>query len=230
MTSACFLHRRFCDSAEITVCIFSVCQLEMRQDLGSSARKSCAPAAPSSASLRSGFNLLIAGSPSCRWPPWIAHRRACLAWACVCMCPITSSTLCDGFDQTWPASEVAEQVASALDRFDCTKLVTFDEHGVSGHPNHRAVHRGVLHGFDTQRISSAKVAAYVLESVSLLRKYSGPLDVIFSALASRVCFSDSVQVTQARQALRTHGSQMVWFRHLYLWTSRYMYMNTLRKL
>ena len=43
----------------------------------------------------------------------------------------------------WNKETVAEVVGEHVTRLGVSRLVTFDEHGVSGHVNHRDVHRGV---------------------------------------------------------------------------------------
>ncbi len=89
-------------------------------------------------------------------------------------------------------------------------------------------------------------AAAAQETTSRARKFLGPLDVPWSALGAgrqarasparrpaisraRACYM-SRDVRAALGAMRTHRSQWVWFRWLFLWLSRYTYVNTLRAL
>ncbi len=84
------------------------------------------------------------------------------------------------------------------------------------------------------------------ETTSCARKFLGPLDVPWSALGAwrqaraspvlrpgpcrtRACYV-SRDVRAALAAMRAHRSQWVWFRWLFLWLSRYTYVNTLRAL
>ena len=56
-------------------------------------------------------------------------------------------------------------------------IVTFDYGGVSGYPNHTAVHLGCLKYYKSDEYSCDM---YILESVSMLRKYIGFLDIFLS--------------------------------------------------
>ena len=52
-------------------------------------------------------------------------------------------------------------------------IVTFDEHGVSSHPNHTSCYHGVVKLLETHRLK-----AYKLVSTDVLRKYSFYIDII----------------------------------------------------
>ena len=74
--------------------------------------------------------------------------------------------------------------------------------------------------------------AYELVSTGLVRKHSGVVDVGVSAavghlLDGRCCFV-SAEPWRCHAAMRCHASQYVWFRRLYVLTSRYVFCNTLR--
>ena len=93
-------------------------------------------------------------------------------------------------------------------------------------------------------ISSHGVCAQ--ETTSCWRKFSGPLDVPWSLLATwwrnrsratwHVARSPASACYVARHvgtvlaAMRAHRSQAAWFRWLFLCASRYTYVNTLRAL
>jgi N-acetylglucosaminylphosphatidylinositol deacetylase len=53
-------------------------------------------------------------------------------------------------------------------------IVTFDEQGISSHPNHIAVHRGVSHLFEMKRY---QFDVLTLRTVNLFRKYIGYFDI-----------------------------------------------------
>ncbi|XP_036379183.1 N-acetylglucosaminyl-phosphatidylinositol de-N-acetylase [Megalops cyprinoides] len=67
-----------------------------------------------------------------------------------------------------------------------------------------------------------------LQTVNIIRKYLSVLEVPISWL----CPSDfsfligSKEYKQAKRAMLCHHSQLLWFRHLYLLLSRYMFINT----
>ncbi|KAI2789874.1 N-acetylglucosaminyl-phosphatidylinositol de-N-acetylase [Penicillium oxalicum] len=59
-------------------------------------------------------------------------------------------------------------------------LLTFDQHGVSNHPNHRSLYHGAVHFLRTMMAGkdgfACPVTMYTLTSTSMLRKYVGVLD------------------------------------------------------
>jgi N-acetylglucosaminylphosphatidylinositol deacetylase len=59
-------------------------------------------------------------------------------------------------------------------------LLTFDQHGISNHPNHRSLYHGAVHFLRELMKDKAgytcPVTLYTLTSTSILRKYAGVLD------------------------------------------------------
>ena len=113
---------------------------------------------------------------------------------------------------------------------DFNKILSFDDYGVSGHTNHRAIYgalkKGVLNG-------SVQQPVFALKSVSVPEKYSFLLGSMlmtildyFKTSDKHFSFvSDFKAYRKGRAAMYLHESQMVWFRHLYLLTSCYMIRN-----
>lgn len=162
----------------------------------------------------------------------------------------------DGPENVWPAGEIEAALedyfaaASDGDAGDVpiTTLLTFDRRGVSGHPNHCDVSRGVI-----QFACSTSRAAFniiELETVPLLSKYLGLLGIIYEfvlcytsrLMSGKRHASPSKEGAAVRTialmpegeyygmgvgAMRQHVSQLVWYRYLYLLCSRYMHVNTL---
>ena len=50
-----------------------------------------------------------------------------------------------GMDITWAATAVAKRVQEAVEEWGISKILTFDDYGVSWHPNHIDTYRGVMH-------------------------------------------------------------------------------------
>ncbi|KAI8442154.1 hypothetical protein MSG28_005762 [Choristoneura fumiferana] len=72
---------------------------------------------------------------------------------------------------------------------------------------------------------------YTLDTVNILRKYWGFLDLPLSfVLSSKRYFLRWTESRRVVRAMKRHTSQMVWFRHLYVFFSRYMIINTLRRI
>ncbi|XP_065027789.1 probable N-acetylglucosaminyl-phosphatidylinositol de-N-acetylase isoform X3 [Musa acuminata AAA Group] len=49
----------------------------------------------------------------------------------------------DGFENTWDHELLARLIEDEIKVWDIDSLITFDDFGVSGHPNHRDVHHGI---------------------------------------------------------------------------------------
>ncbi|KAI9667489.1 MAG: N-acetylglucosaminyl-phosphatidylinositol de-N-acetylase [Bathelium mastoideum] len=127
-------------------------------------------------------------------------------------------------------------------------LITFDQGGVSGHPNHisllhgaRAFVKALMHRHTGWE---CPVTLYTLASTNILRKYLGLLDAPMTLLSSvkstgskgrqtgpvRLFFANGPsQYWAARRAMTTgHKSQMLWFRWFWIVLSRYMTINDLK--
>jgi len=50
----------------------------------------------------------------------------------------------DGFKQIWDLDLIADIVFNYIKENKIDGILTFDKNGVSGHPNHKAVHQGVM--------------------------------------------------------------------------------------
>ncbi|KAJ9613443.1 N-acetylglucosaminyl-phosphatidylinositol de-N-acetylase [Cladophialophora chaetospira] len=125
-------------------------------------------------------------------------------------------------------------------------LITFDQSGISSHPNHIALYHGAKH-FLTKIMKghsgyACPVTLYTLPSINIVRKYAFILDVIPTLVAGflgggkrqkddRVVFvSDAGRYWRAREAMVSgHKSQMVWFRWGWIGLGRYMVVNDLRR-
>lgn len=77
-----------------------------------------------------------------------------------------------------------------------------------------------------------KIQIFVLETVNIFRKYSSFLDIATSLwssqLSSRILFLSTPFLVY--KSMVCHKSQLVWFRYLYLIFSRYVIINTLKRL
>ncbi|KAI7872542.1 N-acetylglucosaminylphosphatidylinositol deacetylase [Spinellus fusiger] len=138
----------------------------------------------------------------------------------------------DGMKNSWPAATIARHIEAHVKKYRIETLVTFDSHGVSGHPNHCAVHQGAKH-FHAH--ASVPVQLYTLHTISLLRKYIGLGDLLSVAVdqwwsprtSSVLAVSSPAAYWTAHTAMRQHTTQLVWFRWLYVTFSRYMVINEL---
>ncbi|GAB0091650.1 N-acetylglucosaminyl-phosphatidylinositol de-N-acetylase [Sergentomyia squamirostris] len=130
----------------------------------------------------------------------------------------------------WKVALIAKQIEHTIDALDIEALITFDRDGVSQHPNHSAIYYAASSLCLTGTMPN-NCKFYTLESTNLLRKYMLVLDLPITLLLSRNWFilrwCDRQIVVQA---MLQHRSQLVWFRKLYIWFSRFMVMNSLREL
>ena len=144
----------------------------------------------------------------------------------------------DGMREKWDSSAVAAAIRASvrkiLESQGVTRkdhssslgicIVSFDERGVSGHPNHCAVYKGVeefLQGSVElgQNISSNQVFCYKLETVSMWRKFSSIFDIGLSFLIHtiRMAFFLLVQGSCLRfNTSSQDSSSKGWPEHLFL--------------
>jgi N-acetylglucosaminylphosphatidylinositol deacetylase len=125
-------------------------------------------------------------------------------------------------------------------------IVTFDQSGVSYHPNHRSLYygsRAFVGSLMKPGESERPVQLYTLGSVNVLRKYMSILDapasVFSTALSKRdrgshpsplFIVSGLGEYRKAQLAMTSaHASQMVWFRWVWIALSRYMMINVLTR-
>lgn len=130
----------------------------------------------------------------------------------------------------WRKELVGRIVKHYVETFSVQAVITFDIYGISGHVNHISLYNGLRH-MCANGHNALDCKFYVLESVNLIRKYIGLLDLplsYFWASYVYVCnFKDFIVI---QKAMRAHRSQLLWFRYLYVFFSRYMLINTLKEL
>ena len=137
----------------------------------------------------------------------------------------------DGFKERWPVEAVAEHVDAAAKRINADAIITFDVGGVSGHPNHVATHRGVLYWMMNEEARGvAMPRVWVLVSVNVVRKFLMFADVFASYIFEPHALVPAVKPTKLMHAMQLHKSQWVWYRKLFVFFSRYAYVNSLRRL
>ncbi|CAK7324863.1 unnamed protein product [Dovyalis caffra] len=139
----------------------------------------------------------------------------------------------DGFGRVWNHDLLTKIIEEEVSSHGIDMIITFDNHGVSGHCNHRDVHYGVR---KLLRNVSQSIEAWELVSTSILRKYSGPVDIWLSMLlpmkypdGTMHCLLNE-HPQKSFHAMAEHLSQWVWFRKLFVSFSSYTYVNTLRKI
>lgn len=108
-------------------------------------------------------------------------------------------------------------------------MITFDERGVSDHPNHIATFKGVQLAYSKLRAENTPIVALKLQSKSTVRKFLGPFDLFFSMWSSEyVIFS--CHVVRTLMGMYAHASQNLWYRKIFVVLSSFTYMNAFAKI
>lgn len=138
------------------------------------------------------------------------------------------SLLMDGHQNEWSHKLIAKMIMNNIEMLNIDTVITFDEMGVSEHPNHIAIFDAMAY-LTLNHVLPSNVGFYSLDSVNRLRKYSFMLDFLTSFFLSELCLISSLkQQYQVVKAMSCHRSQFVWYRKLYILLSRYATINTLK--
>jgi len=140
----------------------------------------------------------------------------------------------DGPKEVWSTQRIREIVQHYCSDSQIQLVVTFDDHGVTGHANHAALYKALTQ----EPFDWALPPIYRLESVNMIRHYIGPLDTPIAMVnllwskfwnkeEAALLINDWLKYRLANQAFDCHSTQKVWFRHLNTIMSKFMYSNTL---
>lgn len=120
-------------------------------------------------------------------------------------------------DKEWSSELVSEIVTDYAHAHDIHTVLTFDEKGISTHPNHISVNRAA------ESLNDSQLQRCHLRTHNTLTKYS-----MFTQPLRKSDLSISSTFTEYVRSvggMRRHKSQLVWFRMAYIVLSRYMWMN-----
>uniref|UniRef100_A0A0A9VT57 N-acetylglucosaminylphosphatidylinositol deacetylase n=1 Tax=Lygus hesperus TaxID=30085 RepID=A0A0A9VT57_LYGHE len=126
----------------------------------------------------------------------------------------------------WDAEIVASLISWHVEALSMDTLLTFDDHGVSGHRNHIAISRSVSALISENRLPPS-CKCYALKSENIFFKYIGFLIVFLKRKHSNIYVSSHTDHITIKNAMSKHASQYVWFRKLFVTFSSYCYLNTL---
>jgi len=132
----------------------------------------------------------------------------------------------DGKDEPWDLEHLQPYIESYMKEQEIDLVITFDDGGVSGHPNHISVYRTVKKIKESGKFPKAKY--YMLETVNTIRKYIGIFDILFTARDEFTFFH--LNFIDNIKAMALHHSQFVWFRKLFVFFSRYTFLNSVNAL
>ncbi|KAJ8957998.1 hypothetical protein NQ318_002000 [Aromia moschata] len=140
------------------------------------------------------------------------------------------SNLPDAMDVRWPTELLSRLISQYIDSLNITTVVTFDRYGVSNHCNHSCIYYAVASLILDRRLPRG-CGVYVLETVNILRKYWLLLDIPLSFIFSRFRYMGGFEDRKIlHRAMNQHKSQLVWFRRIYMYFSRYMLINSLQQM
>lgn len=144
---------------------------------------------------------------------------------------VEHSSLPDDPTLVWSKRIVRQILLKYCTHLKVDTVITFDRHGVSGHLNHCALFAALEH-LNRKGMLSPGTRVFTLQTVNIVRKYAGMFDILTSHVdeSTHIYVSSYMGIFRAWRAMLQHRTQLVWFRYLYMLFSRYMIMNTLRRM
>ncbi|XP_068156062.1 N-acetylglucosaminyl-phosphatidylinositol de-N-acetylase [Drosophila tropicalis] len=143
---------------------------------------------------------------------------------------VNATNLPDDPNVEWRPDAVASLILHTVESLDIQAIFTFDRDGVSSHPNHCAVYYAAA-SLCLANLLPKDCKFYTLDTINVVRKYLSIFDLLCTCLMSThwsiLSWQEAVIV---RKAMLEHQSQMKWFRWLYIYTSRYMFINSIRQI
>ena len=125
----------------------------------------------------------------------------------------------------WNPEAVGRAVSNYQSQYKTINAIfTFDAYGVSGHPNHISVYRGI---HLLRSGGTLPFPVFYLRSVNIFRKYLVPLDFLITLSIEQptVLTINKLDPFLSFRTMKLYGSQNVWFRKLFSLFSRYSYLN-----
>ena len=104
---------------------------------------------------------------------------------------VNNKSLEDGMDKFWNKEIVAQVITKTIEKSLPDAIFSFDEFGISMHPNHIAIRNGLAHIKTQHKDLIKEIEFWELKSTGIIRKYIGMLDIIFSSRSDSVLFNPS---------------------------------------
>jgi N-acetylglucosaminylphosphatidylinositol deacetylase len=134
----------------------------------------------------------------------------------------------DGMNVDWPLPIISDIVVDMAREVRPSLIITFDDYGVSGHPNHIATYKGVVSAIPRLTLACPSLRVLALESTNVVRKFMGIFDVATSYIMPSDLYCTLFDPTVPFAAMMEHRTQLVWFRYLFIVLSRFSYVNTFK--
>ncbi|XP_030373836.1 N-acetylglucosaminyl-phosphatidylinositol de-N-acetylase isoform X2 [Scaptodrosophila lebanonensis] len=143
---------------------------------------------------------------------------------------MNATNLPDDPNVEWRPDAVANLILHTVESLDIQAIFTFDRDGVSSHPNHCAVYYAAA-SLCLANLLPKACKFYTLDTINIVRKYLSVFDLLCTCfMSTHWCILSWKEAAIVRRAMLEHKSQMKWFRWLYIYTSRYMFINSLREI
>ncbi|KAK8812206.1 hypothetical protein WA158_007440 [Blastocystis sp. Blastoise] len=133
----------------------------------------------------------------------------------------------DGMKAVWDINKAVKTLSNYIHEHSIDCIFTFDNYGVSGHPNHISCFQICVQYLQLMKIG---IPLYTLQSVSIIRKYIGVFDYMMSLMSKHAFMVYNNCIIENIHAMKSHASQFVWFRWLFVLFSRYTTINTWNKI
>jgi N-acetylglucosaminylphosphatidylinositol deacetylase len=133
-------------------------------------------------------------------------------------------------------------------KFSGVQIITFDQQGVSGHINHRDTYLACRHlcfaeSVERHELPNVELWSLVSDTspivryipffswILLLLTWCGVMTSVSTKVSPRgdVCINRLQAPSLNWEAMRSHASQFVWYRRLFVVFSSYTYVNKLRR-
>jgi len=154
---------------------------------------------------------------------------------------VLDSPFKDNITQFWETKQIVEYVQPYIIDNRIDVILTFDEDGISSHPNHISLMRGAA----ALLVDQNQLRGFALKTTGVVAKYTGQASAAWAMIQLRVCtlldnyfaserchskealtFVSGLEgYAKALRAMLRHKSQLVWFRWLYVAFSRYLWVN-----
>lgn len=122
----------------------------------------------------------------------------------------------DNIKLFWDSNKIVSILNDYIKRQNINIIFTFDSEGVSNHPNHISCCNSV--------INIKNIELYMLESVSFYRKFLSFFDLL-NISKNNLNFYN-FNLPQLIYYMSFHWSQFNWYRILFLFFSRYSFINS----
>lgn len=136
----------------------------------------------------------------------------------------------DGRKYHWDIEALSYVILTHIKAHNSSIIITFDEYGISGHPNHISCFYALKFLY-MNGSAPFDMKTFVLNSFPSWRRYLYVFDLFFAYFADSFFYIASPKdVLSIYVAMSEHRSQLYWNNLLYLTHSRYLFVNSYTQL